>query len=376
MPRINIVKKSLVKRSVRTVQLSGIFDIPDIKETEFNISADLPFEEKEWSVGLIVGPSGSGKSTVLKELFQNEIFTQEINDSSIVVDLFDKSRSVKDVTEILSSVGFSSPPSWLKPFGILSNGEKFRVECALTLAQDAPLVAIDEFTSLVDRQVAKIASHCVQKYARKNGKKIVAATCHYDVEDWLQPDWVFDPALNRFFWRSLRRRPEIKFTVSRINISAWQLFKKHHYLSSDINKVSRCYGAFIDNKLIAMCAILSFPHSTHPAYRIHRTVCLPDFQGVGIGNALADYVASLYSCFKPVQTTTSHPAMIKARNHSPNWNMTRTPSVTGLSRSKTKGASVSKTNRWNSYTASFRYIGPKNPEDAAMFGISRNSMGY
>jgi ABC-type ATPase with predicted acetyltransferase domain len=60
---------------------------------------------------------------------------------------------------------------------------------ALCLGQD--LVVFDEWTSVVDREVAKIASYAVSKAIRRSKKKFVAVTCHYDVIDWLEPDWVF-----------------------------------------------------------------------------------------------------------------------------------------------------------------------------------------
>ena len=54
---------------------------------------------------------------------------------------------------------------------------------------------IDEFTSVVDRTVAASCSVAISKYIRKKGlSKIILATCHYDVVDWLEPDWIFDTA--------------------------------------------------------------------------------------------------------------------------------------------------------------------------------------
>jgi ABC-type ATPase with predicted acetyltransferase domain len=66
---------------------------------------------------------------------------------------------------------------------------------ARALSEDTDMVVIDEFTSVVDRQVAQVASHTVQKAVRRTpGRQFVAVTCHYDVTDWLQPDWVYDVA--------------------------------------------------------------------------------------------------------------------------------------------------------------------------------------
>src|SRR5262249_57232560 len=44
----------------------------------------------------------------------------------------------------------------------------------------------------------------------------------------------------------------------------------------------------------AFTAVLHAPDPLGGYWREHRTVCLPDFQGVGIGNALSEFVASLF----------------------------------------------------------------------------------
>ena len=56
---------------------------------------------------------------------------------------------------------------------------------------DEPLVVFDEFTSVVDREIAKVSAFAISKAVRRSKKKFIAVTCHYDVVDWLEPDWVF-----------------------------------------------------------------------------------------------------------------------------------------------------------------------------------------
>ena len=90
----------------------------------------------------------------------------------------------------LSSVGFNSIPSWYKPYDVLSNGEKFRADLARKLKTGA---VIDEYTSVVDRNVAKAASVALSKYVKNNEiENVVLSTCHYDIIDWLEPDWVLN----------------------------------------------------------------------------------------------------------------------------------------------------------------------------------------
>ena len=58
------------------------------------------------------------------------------------------------------------------------------------------------------------------------------------------------------------------------------------------------------------------------------TVTLPDYQGAGIGNALSNFVASLWKGlgYRALRATT-HPAMIASRQRSGLWRMTRRPSL-------------------------------------------------
>jgi ABC-type ATPase with predicted acetyltransferase domain len=98
---------------------------------------------------------------------------------------------MNEISKMFVSVGFGSVPSWLKPYSVLSNGEKMRVSLAYALLDNKSIIVFDEFTSVVDRNVAKVGSLCVQRTVRNSEKKFVAVTCHEDVINWLMPDWVF-----------------------------------------------------------------------------------------------------------------------------------------------------------------------------------------
>ena len=100
--------------------------------------------------------------------------------------------TIKDITGTLTAVGFSSPPHWIKPYHVLSNGERFRCDLARAILEGGDLVVFDEFTSVVDRTVARIGSAAVAKAVRRMGRRFVAISCHYDIAPWLEPDWVLD----------------------------------------------------------------------------------------------------------------------------------------------------------------------------------------
>jgi len=190
MPSLNIVRSSDVVRTARVMQVEGLFDVPPSKKSAvaWQVDLDLP---AEWNVGVIVGPSGSGKSTLARELFAEHLTRNwEWDAAKTILDGFADGMPIKEITELLSSVGFSTPPSWLRPFHALSTGEQFRVGMARTLAEMRDLAVVDEFTSVIDRQVAQIGSAAIAKTVRRRGQKFIAVTCHYDVLDWLEPDWV------------------------------------------------------------------------------------------------------------------------------------------------------------------------------------------
>lgn len=108
---------------------------------------------------------------------------------------------------------------------LLSNGEQFRVMMARTMLEGGAQIVMDEFTSVVDRQVAQIGAHAAQKHIRKaTDRRFVAASCHYDIVDWLQPDWIFEPATMTFTRRSLQGRPSIEVEISRVGYEAWGVF--------------------------------------------------------------------------------------------------------------------------------------------------------
>ncbi len=369
MPRADLELSIDIERTARVAQLEGMFDVPETKRSTASFHMSVPLDEREWQVGLIVGPSGAGKSSMARLLFGDALVADyDWHPSRSLVDSFDAGVSIKDIVDALSSVGFSSPPAWLKPFHVLSTGEKFRATVARALLDKRGLVAIDEFTSVVDRQVARIGACAVAKSVRRfPGKQFVAVSCHDDIVEWLQPDWILEPHAGRFAWRSLQRRPDIDLEIRRVHYSAWELFASHHYMSADINRSAVCFAAFVGGRAIAFDAWLPFvgrlKHGGH-ARRGHRTVCLPDYQGVGIGRALFETISSMWAGLNyRVFSRTAHPAEIRSRMRTKNWRLTGhgfTARDTGKQKSLAKSRTVSRR------AASFEWIGKPMPRAEAL----------
>jgi GNAT superfamily N-acetyltransferase len=361
MARIDVTVDCPVFDSFGVQQVAGMFDVPLRQRASQRFGVDVPDDlgQKPWRIGLIVGPSGSGKSTIARHMFGPRLYERrEWPPDRAVIDGLGN-RPIKQVTGLFTAVGFSSPPSWIKPYHVLSGGEQFRCDLARALAgleqgsgragsscqlpvvsqptdnrqlttdnsspplgpsPALPLVAFDEFTSVVDRNVARVASAAIAKGLRSGqiGGQFVAVTCHYDVTEWLQPDWIIDMATARFQWRCLPR-PPIKLKIVRCARRAWSLFARHHYLSGSLSAMARCFLALWEDEPVAFCATVSlYGHKNRR--RISRVVTLPDYQGIGIGMALTESVAELHRGEgHRVNLTASHPAMLAHLRRSPRW---------------------------------------------------------
>jgi ABC-type Mn2+/Zn2+ transport system ATPase subunit len=350
--------------SFRVQQVAGIFDLSVANKSRASFIADVPGPEEDWSIGLIVGPSGSGKSTIARQAFGEQLYQGgEWPSDRAVVDCFGETASIKEITHVLTSVGFSSPPSWVKPYSVLSNGEKFRCDLARSLMGEQPTVVFDEFTSVVDRTVAKIGSAAVAKAIRSGRikRRFVAVACHYDIAEWLEPDWVLDMSTQTLA-RGRLRRPEIRLEIKRVDHRAWKLFEKHHYLTASLNHSAACFVAFVDGQPAAFDAWLPFVgklRDSRKARRGHRTVCLPDFQGVGIGAALFNSNARMWAGLGyRVFSCTAHPAEIRSRiKRHDLWRMTRPPGRTSKDTGRQLSMRSSRASGRN--TASFEWVGPR-----------------
>lgn len=198
MPSFDIVRESKPKESFRVSSVLNAFDL-DINKVKEHFKGNIEIEGKEWNIGLIVGGSGTGKTTIAKEVFGDSFIEFNYGKDTVINDM-PEYKTVKEITKTFTSVGFASPPSWLKPYSVLSNGEKMRVDLAYSVLKGDELIIFDEFTSVVDRSVAKTASYAISKAIRKMNKQFIAVACHSDIIDWLEPDWIYDTDEQRFFF--------------------------------------------------------------------------------------------------------------------------------------------------------------------------------
>ena len=369
--RIDTTVRTPVSDSVRARQLEAMFDVPRGDESVKSWTGDMPIEDQDWSVGLIVGPSGSGKTTIAEATW-GEPVAHEWGGAAVIDDFAD-GITMKEISDACQAVGFNTIPSWLRPYGVLSNGEQFRVDLARTLVESSPdePIVVDEFTSVVDRQVAQIASHAVQKWVRRNDRQFVAVTCHYDVVDWLQPDWVLEPANMNFQWRSVQPRPRLEVEIVPTPHRTWDLFAPFHYLTAELHRGARCYCLLVDGEPAAFGGVLHRPHpKTKNVKGLSRLVTLPDWQGLGLAFVLVDALGSAYkACGYKFHTYPAHPALMRGFDRSSVWQMRTRPH--GQSSGNYRSTLTGTTDTARSWAqgkrpnAVFRFVGPA-MEDKAL----------
>lgn len=331
MPAIDLIVETEVSRSARARQLSAMFDVPPQEKCSLRWSGEIPIDAQDWNVGLIVGPSGAGKSSVARHLFGPNYHPDLQWQGKSVIDDFAKSLSMDEISQACQAVGFNTIPAWLRPFQVLSNGERFRVELARRILELPDPIVVDEFSSVVDRQVSQIGSHGVQKFIRKRGRKFVAVSCHYDIVDWLQPDWIFEPATMHFARRDLQRRPSLDVTISRVPYSAWRLFAPFHYMTAELVPQARCFGLFVAGRIASFAGILAQPAGRYEGRkqslrRVSRLVTLPDWQGLGLALILISKVGAAYRAVNlRLRIATQQVLLVRALSRSATWEIIRKP---------------------------------------------------
>ena len=308
----------------RAARVKSLFNVDSAAAVDIDV--ELPIEAQDWQIGVVVGPSGSGKSSIGAELWGGGYLWQPSwPDDQPVIEAIAPDSSFDAVTGALASVGLGSVPTWLRPYPVLSNGERFRADLAKVLADKPAKVVIDEFSSVVDRQIAQIAAGAFAKAWRRHNGQAVLLTCHYDVLDWLQPDWVFDTATGEYHRGRLRWcKPTIELDIQQTDWSHWKYFEPHHYLKLPNMMAATCYIGLVNGEAVAHIAFTTRPGLVEA--RAARFVVLPEWQGLGIGRRMLDALCQLwmqgqnrYNKPMPTMLNTSHPGLTKALRRDPKW---------------------------------------------------------
>lgn len=315
--------------SYRAARVKSLFNAENGCNFDLEIDVDL---SGDWNIGVVVGPSGSGKTSIGRVIFGENLihdYTKGWAGNLPIIDEISPGGDFNEVTGALASVGLGDVPAWLRPFRVLSNGEQFRAGMARIICEKPKEIVIDEFTSVIDRQIARIGSQAFQKAWRRNnpGGKVVLLTPHYDILDWIQPDWVIDTKDKTFTRGKPRRRPEMQMDIIKVNGSYWKYFKPHYYLDLPYPPAAEYFIGVIDGELA--CHLAVCPLFTAKAYRATRLVTMPEWQGAGVGTKFLDAVCQYHLDGNgrkghkyPVFFHTSHPQLCAALRNRKGWMQT------------------------------------------------------
>lgn len=322
--RVEVHNQTTDFDSYRAARVKSLFNAES--GANFDLTAELPIDELDWNIGVVVGPSGSGKSSIGRLFFgDDKIYSGEgawPHDKPIV-DAIAPGGSFNAVTASLAAVGLGDVPAWLRPYPVLSNGEKFRADMAKIICEAPSEVVIDEFTSVVDRQIAKFGALAFQKAWRRTGGRALLLTPHYDVLEWVEPDWHFDTATGKFSGRSLRR-PRFELEVRQVDGSYWPYFAPHYYLKLPMPIAATYYVGLVNGERV--CHVAFCPRPGLKEARATRLVVMPEWQGAGVGlrflNALCQMWLEGTNRFArkmPTLFHTSHPGLCSALRRDPRW---------------------------------------------------------
>lgn len=309
--------------SYRAARVKSLFNAES--GANFDLVADLPIDDADWKIGLVVGPSGSGKTSLGRKFFDEDCFYEpQWNGTLPIVEEIAPEGSFDEVTNALAGVGLGDVPAWLRPYPVLSNGEKFRADLARVLCEKPEKIVLDEFTSVVDRQIAKFGALAFAKSWRRTGGRCVLLSCHYDIIDWVEPDWIFDTSTGKYSGRSLWRRPRFELEIWQTTGNYWRYFEPHYYLKLPKMIAAEYFVGTVDNELV--CHLGVSPRFEIPAFRASRLVVMPEWQGAGIGmrflNAICQQMLdgmNRYGRRLPTYFHTSHPALCAALRRDPKW---------------------------------------------------------
>lgn len=215
-------------RSTRRVQQAFGIDNDMLHSTLF---ADLSFKIERGEVVLICGPSGAGKTTLLSLLqrklaravhrpsglsgrlwvrpFLDVSVLQSLGNTKPLVDSLDGS-SFDEALYALNVSGLAEPHLYLKRFGELSNGQRYRAMIAKLIASNAEVWIADEFCATLDPVTASIVARNLRRCAKRLRVTVLLAAASWaDFIYELRPDTVIhlrSPWDYRVFsWREFER---------------------------------------------------------------------------------------------------------------------------------------------------------------------------
>lgn len=244
-----IREPAVTPMTARKREICWNYGIPP-REAPFTVVDRLTLTLRPGSIIMLTGPSGSGKSSLLRAIAEKAghavwVIGNRQRKGRSVVDQVAPRRPLATALEILTACGLGEPRLWVREFGDLSDGERYRARlaCAIGAALSttpSPVVCCDEFGAILHRRLAGAVAYNLRKLVTRHRLMLIVAGSRDDILRDLQADEVVQlgssdraaavvrrPSQSRAI--SLRR----SVVIERGSIRDYQVFGPMHYRHRD-----------------------------------------------------------------------------------------------------------------------------------------------
>jgi ABC-type lipoprotein export system ATPase subunit len=305
----NICYETHTEPTPRSLVVAEAFGL-GIDETEKFPVLDAELKIRPTDIVYVTGDSGSGKSVLLRAIKQ-DLGDETVDISEVEVEA-DKplietvGATVEEGLELLSKVGLNDAFLFLRTYGQLSDGQKYRYRIAKLIESGQRWWLMDEFAATLDRDTAKIVAFNLQKFARQQGKAVIAATSHGDLAEDLAPDVLVEKRFGKEI--SVSHFPEAEASecslVKEMRVEAgsmedWQALSRFHYRGHRCSPPRRIFRLVRKDEL---CGAIVYSYPPPACYgrrlvlpkmnmrevnsklnTINRVVIHPKYRTIGLG---------------------------------------------------------------------------------------------
>jgi ABC-type lipoprotein export system ATPase subunit/GNAT superfamily N-acetyltransferase len=352
--------KTTVPLTARTLEVAEAFGLGIDQEKEHVLYRDFELHLAEGDVVYITGDSGSGKSVLLRAL-EEDLGEEAINIDDVdiptgrpIIDTV--GRTFTEALRLLCKVGLNDAFLFLRSWGQLSDGQRYRYRIAGMIDAGRRFWLADEFCSTLDRTTAKVVAYNIQKLARRSSATLVVATTHLDLEEDLNPSITIKKGWGEDIEVQYRPNEEApgcsvagEVTIREGSREDYERLAHLHYRDSRVPVPHRFYAMERGDELIGVIAYCYPPVNTGGrkkavGYRpriselnrdwtiISRVIVHPKYRTIGLGRRLVEdtlplsgrrhvemtAVMAQYNPFaeragmKLIQIREPHPSVVKA----------------------------------------------------------------
>ena len=308
----DISYETTTKPTPRSLLVAEAFGL-GIDETQKFKVIDAEIKIGPTDIVYITGDSGSGKSVLLRAI-RADLGEEAIDLNEIEVDpdkpiIETVGSTVEQGLELLSKAGLNDAFLFLRSYSQLSDGQKYRYKISKLIESGKRWGLLDEFAAMLDRDTAKVIAYNLQKIARQQGKAIIAATTHSDLQEDLKPSVLIQKRFGEeikidYFPNtpakecSLTKEMETEAGTK----EDWKKLSTFHYRGHGISVPRKIFRMVRDNEL---CGVIVYTYPPPACFgrrlvlprmtmaeinkhlsTINRVVIHPKYRTIGLGEKL------------------------------------------------------------------------------------------